>query len=185
MTLYQTGWSNNSGNFGKIYLQNSIYFINKFIAVVQVYLLIPVPCNSEGRKKISTIMVVGIVQEGPRLEVGCGSVGSLCTWHIRKQESPFLARTGRKDAKNGRRKRWNGARSFYLIENRPGSLRVDLEILGFHVTDPLVKCLLTSHSVGSFATRSLRRSKTAKWDEAREEAGPRPRTILFSLSPRK
>lgn len=89
----------------------------------------------------------------------------------------------KKRRKNGRRRRGSG--DLYLIENCPGSFRIDLKIFSFYITNPLLARLLAGHSVGSFATRSLRRSKTAKRDEAREEAGPRPRTILLSLSPRK
>ncbi|CAL7935817.1 unnamed protein product [Xylocopa violacea] len=99
------------------------------------------------------------------------------------RERSFLAETGRKDAKTEERE--ERAISPYLIEGRPGSFRVDLEVLGLYVADTLPARLLAGHSVGSFATRSLRRSKTAKRDEAREEAGPRPCAILLSLSPRK
>lgn len=131
-------------------------------------------------------MLVKLCKEA-QITLGCDGRKTLCAWHICRQEPPFLAVTGRKDAKTEEEeKRWNGGRDLsYLIENRPGSFRVDLEILGFHVTDPLVERLLAGHSVGSFATLSPRRSKTTKWDEAREEAGPRPCTILLSLSPRK
>lgn len=60
----------------------------------------------------------------------------------------------------------------YLVEDGPGLLRVDLEVLGLDVADPVIARLLAGHSVGSPATRPARCTKTAKRDEAREEAGP-------------